>query len=162
LTLSDRSRNDSRVDPITLVVTAVALGASAGLTDTATQAIKDAYTGLKNLLVNRSVDVSGVERRPDSATQRAALAETLTDTADIDEEALAAARAVTDAVAADDPDAGRVVGVSLRDLQAEFVELGTVTSTGDGVIVDGARLTGGFTAKEVRAGGTGGPDPSAR
>jgi hypothetical protein len=31
------------VDPITLVVTAVALGASAGLKDAATQAVKDAY-----------------------------------------------------------------------------------------------------------------------
>ena len=62
-----------------MVVTAVALGASAGLKDTATQAVKDAYAGLKPLLARRRVDVSGVERKPDSDTQRAALTETLTD-----------------------------------------------------------------------------------
>jgi hypothetical protein len=150
------------VDPITLVVTAVALGASAGLTDAASQVVKDAYTGLKNVLTRRQVDVSGVERKPDSATQRAALAETLTDAGDVDDDVVAAAQAVTEAVAAYAPDAERVVGVSLRDLQAEFVKLGTVTSTGDGVIADGVRLSGGFTVDEVRAGGPGGPDPSGR
>jgi hypothetical protein len=156
------SRDDPGVDPITLVVTAVALGAAAGLTDTATQVVKDAYAGLKALLARRSVDVSGVERKPDSDTQRAALAETLTDAGNVDDEMVAAARAVTEAVAAHDPDAARVVGVSLRDMQAEFVKLGSVTSSGDGVIVDEVRLSGGLTVDEVRAGGVGGPDPSAR
>jgi hypothetical protein len=103
-----------------------------------------------------------VERKPDSDTQRAALAETLTDTGDVDDEMVAAARAVTEAIAAHDPDAARVVGVSLRDMQAEFVKLGSVTSSEDGVIADGVRLSGGFTVDEVRAGGAGGPDPSGR
>ena len=162
LTGAEPARNDPYVDPITLVVTAVALGASAGLTDTATQVIKDAYAGLKALLTRRQVDVSGVERKPDSASQRAALAETLADAGDVDDEVIAAAQAVTEAVAAHDPDAARVVGVSLRDLQAEFVKLGSVHSSGDGVIADGVRLSGGFTVDEVRAGGVGGPDPSRR
>ena len=52
-------RHDPGVDPITSVVTAVALGASAGLTDTATQAVKDAYSGLKTLLARRRVDCPG-------------------------------------------------------------------------------------------------------
>lgn len=161
MTGSEPARDDSGVDPITLVVTAVAVGASAGLTDTATQAIKDAYAGLKTTLTGRRADVSGVERRPDSDAQRAALAEIIADAGGVDDEVLAAAQAVTDAVAAHDPDAAQVVGVSLRDLQAEFVKLGSVTSSGDGVIADGVRLSGGFTVDEVRAGGSG-PDPSPR
>jgi hypothetical protein len=35
------------MDPITLIVTALAAGASLGITDTASSAIKDAYTALK-------------------------------------------------------------------------------------------------------------------
>jgi len=38
------------VDPVTLIVTALVAGAAAGLKDTATSAVKDAYNGLKGLL----------------------------------------------------------------------------------------------------------------
>jgi hypothetical protein len=63
------------------------------LTDTATQVVKDAYAGLKAVLARRAVDVSGVERKPDSDTQRAALVETLTDAGDVvDDEVVGAAR----------------------------------------------------------------------
>jgi hypothetical protein len=145
------------VDPVTLVVTAVALGASAGLTETATTAIKDAYEGLKNLLTSRRVDVSGVERKPDSAVQQAALKESLADAGGAtDDEVLAAAQRVTAAVAADAPDAAGVVGVALRDVQAEFLRVRSVTSTGDGLTVEQARFTGGIDIGDVRAGEQGG------
>jgi hypothetical protein len=38
------------MDPVTLIVTALVAGAAAGLKDTATSAVKDAYNGLKGLL----------------------------------------------------------------------------------------------------------------
>jgi hypothetical protein len=38
------------MDPITLIVAALAAGAASGLTDTASSAIKDAYAGLKALV----------------------------------------------------------------------------------------------------------------
>lgn len=41
------------MDPVTLVLTALVAGASAGLSGTATQAISEAYTGLKQLLRRR-------------------------------------------------------------------------------------------------------------
>jgi hypothetical protein len=41
------------MDPITLIVAALAAGASAGLGDAASQAIKDAYAGLKGLIKRR-------------------------------------------------------------------------------------------------------------
>lgn len=145
------------MDPITLVVAAVAMGASAGLTDTASTVVKDAYAGLKALLTRRAVDVSGVERRPDSPAQQAALQETLTDAGGVDDQIVAAAREVADAVAAHAPDTGRVAGVKLRDLQAEFVKIGSVTSSGDGVRAEGVRLSGGFSVDEVRVGEGGGP-----
>jgi hypothetical protein len=39
------------MDPVTLVVTALAAGAAAGLTNTASQVVVDAYDGLKRLVV---------------------------------------------------------------------------------------------------------------
>jgi Spy/CpxP family protein refolding chaperone len=94
------------VDSVTLVVTAVALGASAGLTETASSAVKDAYAGLKGLLNHRQIDVSAIERGPDSTVQRQALREMLAAVPDVvDQDLLDAAEQVTDVVAADQPDA---------------------------------------------------------
>jgi hypothetical protein len=41
------------MDPITLIVTALAAGAALGLKDTASAAVKDAYNGLKALVKKR-------------------------------------------------------------------------------------------------------------
>ena len=41
------------MDPLTLIVTALAAGAALGITDTASSAVKDAYTGLKALVRKR-------------------------------------------------------------------------------------------------------------
>ncbi|MBV9380212.1 MAG: hypothetical protein JOY82_16770 [Streptosporangiaceae bacterium] len=41
------------MDPITLIVTALAAGAALGVTDTASSAVKDAYAGLKALVRKR-------------------------------------------------------------------------------------------------------------
>jgi hypothetical protein len=141
------------VDPVTLVVTAVALGASVGVTETASAAIKDAYAGLKRLLSHRQIDLSGIERRPTSAAQRDALHETLADTPDVvDQELLDAAEQVTDAVAAHRPDAADVVGVDLKDVQAGFIRVRSISSTGSGF--RGADLTvdGGVDIGDVWAG----------
>ena len=40
------------MDPGTLIVTALALGAAAGLKATAEQAVKDTYSGLKRLIID--------------------------------------------------------------------------------------------------------------
>jgi len=41
------------MDPVTLILAALAAGASAGIGDVASQAVKDAYTGLKALIKRR-------------------------------------------------------------------------------------------------------------
>jgi hypothetical protein len=41
------------MDPITLIVTALAAGAVSGVTDAASSAVRDAYAGLKALVRNR-------------------------------------------------------------------------------------------------------------
>jgi hypothetical protein len=139
------------VDPVSVVVTAVALGASAGLTETATAAIKDAYAALKGLLSRRSVDVSGLERRPESTAQRAALEETLTEAAAVDAELLAVAQRVTDLVADHRPEVSTAIGVDLERVRAEFVRIRSVRSEGTGVRARDIDVAGGFEIGEVVA-----------
>ncbi|GAA1234277.1 hypothetical protein GCM10009608_81970 [Pseudonocardia alaniniphila] len=77
-----------------------------GLNETAAAAVKDAYAGLKGLLVGRytAVDVSAVERRPDSASKRDSLREDLADAgADADVELFDAATALIALVRAHKP-----------------------------------------------------------
>ncbi len=141
------------MDPVTLVVSAVALGAAAGVKDTAAQVVKDAYAALKRLLGNRGVDVSAVERRPESTTQRAALLETLTEAdAGLDDELLTAARNLVETVKAHAPEAGPAVGVDLDDVQAEFLRIQRVRAEGTGVRVHRSRFEGGIDIGDVEAG----------
>jgi RIP homotypic interaction motif len=49
------------MDPITLIVTALAAGAALGVKDTTSSVVKDAYAGLKALVMKRLAD------RPDAA-----------------------------------------------------------------------------------------------
>ena len=70
------------MDPVTLILAALAAGASAGIGDTASQAIKDAYAGLKTLIKRRFVGSSKaqevlVEHEADPETYERPLAKQL-------------------------------------------------------------------------------------
>jgi hypothetical protein len=92
------------MDPITLIVTALAAGAALGVKDTASAMVKDAYAGLKALVKKRLGDGPGAElvlakheQAPENwqAPLMAELAET---GADRDRELIAAAQALLDLV----------------------------------------------------------------
>jgi hypothetical protein len=93
-----------RADPITLIVAALAAGAAAAAKDVSVEAVKDAYHGLKALIVDKFGDKGDVtaaldqaEKRPDSEARRAVLKEELAHAgADKDTELLAQAQAFLD------------------------------------------------------------------
>ncbi len=93
------------MDPITLIVAALVAGAAAGGQDVASSAVKDAYAGLKALLVNRfrrqpaetAAKQEGVlaDHEQDPETYEKPLAKAVREShADEDEEILAAAKAL--------------------------------------------------------------------
>ena len=72
------------MDPVTLIVAALAAGASAGVTDAVSQGIQDAYAGLKALVLRRVQDqpageVAVIEHEKDPDTWSAPLVKTLLD-----------------------------------------------------------------------------------
>ena len=89
------------MDPLTVVVAAIALGAQEGVRKTAATAVKDTYAGLKRLITDRykAVDLTGVENKPSCEAKRASLEEDLKDAgAEQDADLLAAAKEVIEAV----------------------------------------------------------------
>jgi len=60
------------MEPLTIVISALALGAATGIKSAAEKAVKDGYEGLKNLIKAKypNVSIERLERKPDSKTQR--------------------------------------------------------------------------------------------
>lgn len=88
------------MDPVTLIIAAIAAGAASGATETVSQAVQDGYTGLKQLLTarfagNPKAAQTLAEHEADPDTYEKPLAKQLQETgADQDKEILAAAEAV--------------------------------------------------------------------
>jgi hypothetical protein len=155
------------MEPITTtaVVAALATGAAAAAKDTAATAIKDAYAGLKALIQRKyaGVDVTPVEKKPDSEAKRQSVAEDLAEAgAEGDTDLQKLAQALVAALERNAPQAAPAIGVDLEDVKAAFLRVGSVESEGTGVKIRGSEFSGGIDVQSVRAGKNnqgGGPDP---
>jgi hypothetical protein len=110
------------MDPITLIVTALAAGGALGVSDTASSAVKDAYAGLKALVKKRfggraDAELVLAKHEQDSETWRAPLVVELREAgAARDPELLAAASALMSLVDAAGTRAGKYM-VNVRGAQ---------------------------------------------
>lgn len=133
------------MDPITLIVTALATGAVAGLKPTAEKVVKDAYEGLKKIIVDKyersKNTVPVLETDPSSEAGKAVVRESLEkESAGTDEALLRQAQAVLQAVKSNEPEAAAAAGVRIEDIEA-----------GASVNIRDIVSAGGFTAKNIRA-----------
>lgn len=153
------------MDPISLLVGALAAGAQAALKDTASTAIKDAYNGLKNLIVRKfgssKPSVEGLEQKPESKAKQASVQEDLQAAgAAGDDEVLERAHELVQALRRDDPGGAAALGVDLERIEAAFLQIGSVRSSGGGVRVRDSRFSGGVSIGNVDAGtGPAAPNP---
>lgn len=149
------------MEPVTLLVTALALGAKAALTETASAAVKDTYNGLKALIIRKfgnKPSIESLEQKPESKAKQAAAEEDLVDAGAVtDAEVMAKAQEVVSTVERDDPATGRAMGIDFKGITAEFLKIGNVRSEGTGVHLRDSHFTGGITLGDVTAGKT---DPS--
>jgi hypothetical protein len=143
------------VDPVSVIVAALAAGAAAGLKDTAADAVRDAYGSVKRLIRSRysAVDLGPLEGRPESDAKRASLAEDLESAgAGSDEELLALVRELVAAIERHDPTAAAAVGVDLEKVKAASLRVGGVVAEGTGVRVRESEFAGDIEITDVRAG----------
>lgn len=155
------------MDPVSVVVTALVAGATAGLKPTAEQAVKDAYTGLKALIQRKwqQVSVGQLEANPASEARQAVVQEDLAHTAaGEDTELLAMADKVLEAVARHAPEVAKSIGVKLKDIKSGgALRIRDVTAEGIGIDVGAADIQGDIDISGVRAGRSGDPlNPPAR
>jgi hypothetical protein len=114
------------MDPVTIIVTALAVGAAAGLQegfqDVAKQAITDAYAGLKSLIQRKfnQINLSVIETKPDDKHLQAFVEDQLRQAeVDKDPEVVEQALVVQRTAREQAPDLARAAGVILIDIEAE-------------------------------------------
>lgn len=146
------------MDPIGIIVSALASGAAAGLKPTAENAIKDAYAGLKGMIQRKygRIDLQPIENKPESQSKRESIAEDLSDAgAGGDQELLDLAKVLIDAVAVHDKAAATVVGIDLEEVKAAYLDIKKVTTSGAGIRIKKSEFEGGIDIGEVNAGEAG-------
>lgn len=156
------------MEPVTLIVTALALGAAAGLKTTAEQIVKDAYAGVKRLILTQYAAASGsldaLEKKPESKAKQASLSEDLQDAGgDQDRELLDRALQLIAAVEQSKlgAESAAAIGVNLKEIKAESLKISDVQASGTGVDMEKGEFSGGIDISGIRAGVQGAPDPKA-
>lgn len=143
------------MEPVTLVVAAIAAGAAAALKDTASQAVRDAYAAVKAVLHKRytGVDVRPVEQKPASLPKRESLEEDLAAAgAQTDTELARLAQRLLDEIERHDPAAGRSVGVDISGLKAAALRIHDVQGGDTGVALKDAEIAGAVEISSIVGG----------
>jgi hypothetical protein len=148
------------VDAITA---ALVVGAAAGVSGVATQAVKDSYAGLKSALSARfphlGVHVEALEARPDSRSKQESLAEEVVEAgAQRDPGLLELAQGVLAVIERESPEAAVRAGVDLERVRAASVDI--EDARGDDVGVRGRDWDVEGDIRIRGASGGGGPDPN--
>jgi hypothetical protein len=144
-----------KMDPITVILTALATGAAAGVTSTATDAIKDAYGALKSLVKARyaTVRVDALEKKPDSKSSQRRVEEDLKQTdAGSDQDLVRLAQQLIALIREAAPETAQVVGLNIEGFEAGELLVEDVESSGTGVSVRDTKVTGRAEFKNVRGG----------
>lgn len=145
------------MDPVSVIVTALATGAAAGLGGTAKDAITDGYAALKTFLKNRygSVRVAKLEEEPASkANQQMVEMDLQNAGARNDEELLRLAQSVVKLILERAPDTVQAVGLSIEGLEAGELLADNIQSSGPAVVVKDTKVAGKAEFRNLRGGKT--------
>lgn len=111
------------MDPISAIVGALVAGATAAASDTASQVVKDAYQGLKTLLIDtyNLVSTPMLEKKPSSSAAQEAVEEEIRDTPAIAADpapVLEKAKALQDALSQEPQEKLATLGIDIKRLEA--------------------------------------------
>jgi hypothetical protein len=141
------------MDPISMILSTLVAGASAALGETAEQAVKDAYAGVKSLIVAKykgaAQPLQVLEVDPTSKEHRERIRHELaTKQAADDGDLISAAQTLARTVDERAPEKAAAVGVNLSDIIAAGNILLERLNSGN-VVVKGARAGGDFVLRDV-------------
>jgi hypothetical protein len=144
------------MDISSMIVTALALGASSGIQGVAEKSIKDAYAALINLLESKYKDKVNLDilgKSPQSPTRQAVVKEDIVNCgADKDSEVLLATKSLFDLLIKSQNLSSPLIGISLDDVQAFNIRVKDVISEGSGVAIQHAKVKGDIQIEGVVSG----------
>lgn len=144
------------MDPVTTIVSALAVGAAAGLQNIASTAIGDTYARLKALIRTKYADVSlnKLEETPNSKEHWNTVQDDLWKAgAGRDHDLLLLAIQLLETVKIQAPDAAAAVGIDLKDFRAASLHIDDISADGTGVRIEKADIQGDVSITGVRARG---------
>lgn len=150
---------------VQMVGTALALGAAAGLKDTAAQTVKDAYAALRDYLQREvpavASSIQQLEKDPTSTPRRAVVEEDLArEGADRLAELAVRVKGLLECIEKHAPAEIERIGVDLAQLKAAAVRIADVEAAATGVRIREADVAGNVDISGVRAGVSGAYDPN--
>jgi hypothetical protein len=135
------------MDPVSAIVGALIAGATVAAKDTATQAVKDAYAGLKTLITDlyKLASIPLLEKNPSSKAYQEAVRDEVSASADLvkDVRVLERAKALNEAILA----------YSAPQLEAWGLKVGTIKAGADVVLERISGLRGGANIDKIEADG---------
>jgi hypothetical protein len=150
------------MEVLTVIAAALAFAGGEAAKTVVSESVKGAYHAVKEFLFRKypQVDLTAVEKAPESKGQQLVLVENLTSSeAAADPDFSPLAKRLVDAVAAEMRKSGPVTGVQLDDFEAASLRIDDVIATGAGVLIKKGRITGSAEFTRVRAGVTEDRDP---
>lgn len=134
------------MEPLTMMVSALVAGASAALTETASKVVKDAYQGVRGLLVGKckqaDLPLQLLEREATPESKELLRKELERGGLDKDPDLVGALHELAQAVKAHAPESAKAAGINVED----------VIASGD-VIMTRLRSSGELNVKRVKSGG---------
>jgi hypothetical protein len=140
----------------TQMTDALSNGAIAAASGVGTSLVKDAYAGVKALVVDRfkrRATIEALEEDPSSEAQKAAVADALSKSGAADDpEVQDLVRQLAAALAGMDAPSAKAMGLDIEDLQAANVRLVDITSEGTAVRIRRTTVAGTLEVEGIRSG----------
>jgi hypothetical protein len=128
----------AHMDPVTAITGAIVAGAIIAVKDTAASAIKDAYQGLRTLIVEnyKLTSIATLEKNPSASVYQEGVKQEISDTPNMldDEKVLQQVKMLTDAIEAEPEEKLAAWGVTVKDVKAySNVVIKRISGTGGGM-----------------------------
>ncbi len=143
------------MEPITIITSAIVLGAAAGLKSVTETGVKEIYQGIKKIIEGKyETNLSGLEKKPDSNAQLEAVKESLLESkANEDEELLDRAKNLIDLIEKNQPELAEAKGLDLGEVEAGYLKAKNIIAEGNSTAVemDKVKILGGIELEDVQA-----------